>query len=115
MGIRNKLPPADKIRKGGSLIGELLFLTALFMFGGQLAMSNASPELKLAGYIVLAGAVIVYSEAKLAYHRFITKLEKTADDLEELSESLESISETVEEVQKRSQNEFNHKDNKDNE
>lgn len=94
--VTNKLP-MDKIRKGVSLIAELLFVTALFIFAGQIALAEVSLELKLLGYASLGALIVFYSESKLAYHKFMSELEDMADNVQSLEESVSELAEAAEE------------------
>lgn len=87
----------DKIRKGGTLLGELLFVTALFISAGQIALADVSPEMKLVGYASLGALVVLYSESKLAYYKFMQSLESMVDDIQSLEESVSELAEAAEE------------------
>lgn len=87
----------DKLRKGGSLVGELLFVTALFIFAGQIALAEVSLELKLLGYASLGSLIVLYSESKLAYYKFMQSLEIMVDDVQSLEESVSELAEAAEE------------------
>lgn len=91
----------NKIRKGLSITGQLLFLLGLITLAGANARSDLPLATKLIGNVLLAIFILLYSEIKLIFYKANRTLEELDKTVQEKSEDLQSIADSLDNIEEK--------------